>query len=328
MKKILFSLIAFIIICTMLFLFGEFSIRAFYPRFSNYNMEMWRYAAEIKQPLDNKRLPFHHYPNKEGVYYNAKIKTNSMGFRDFEYTLKKPEDKKRIVFIGDSFTLGWGVEFEDIYSKKLEKSLNENQNSYEVINMGVGNYNSIMETELFKSKGLSLNPDLVILMYFINDAEPTPHNVTPLEYKTRRNSYFMAFLLDRFIKFKTALDQSYDWKKYYGDLYIHNPDNLASNKKSLEELITLCNANNIKLLIVNIPELHNLKNYPFRFATQYISQISEEGKVPFLDLLPYLADQEPESLWVSLEDPHANAKANSIISNTIYEKIRNEGLLN
>ena len=231
-------------------------------------MEMWRYASEIKQPLPYKRLPFYHYPNKEGYYYGVGVKTNSLGLRDYEYSLKKPENIKRIVFLGDSFTFGWGVPLDKLYSKQVEKMFNRKEQKMEVINMGIGNYNSIMEVELFKRKGLPLDPDMVVLMYFINDTEPIPRVKSKVEYLLVKHSYFVAFLFDRFVKLKTSFDRNFEWSKYYSSLYSQeNSGNLTSNRKAIKELIEICNRNGIKLLIVNIPELRMLETYQFRQAT-------------------------------------------------------------
>lgn len=328
MKKFLGNLIVLGCVVVFCLFIGEIIVRVFYKRLHNYNMEMWRYASELKQPLPYTQLPFHHFPDKEGRYYGVNIKTNSFGLRDYEYNIEKPEGKKRIIFLGDSFTLGWGVPLETLFSKQIERMLNKRGNNYEVINMGAGNYNSTMETELFKLKGLGLNPDLVILMYFINDVEPVPRKISTPEYIVKKHSYFFAFLFDRYVKLRLRFDRDFEWSKYYSSLYsVENLKSLASNKESIKELIRLCKKNNIKLLIVNIPELRVLREYPFSFATEYIKGLAEETNVPFLDLLPSFAGHEPESLWTNLEDPHANAKANSITAQVIYKKILNEGLI-
>jgi lysophospholipase L1-like esterase len=285
-------------------------------------MEMWRYASEIKQPLPYKKLPFHHYPNKAGHYYGVSVETNSLGLRDYEYSIEKPENMKRVIFLGDSFTFGWGVPLKKLYSKQVEKMLSRVGQKAQVINMGVGNYNSIMEVELFKQKGLILEPDMVVLMYFVNDTEPVPRVKSKAEYFVLKHSYFMAFLFDRLVKLKTAFDKNFDWKKYYLSLYSQeNAVNLAENEKAIKELINLCRTHQIKLVIVNIPELRSLKQYQFDKATMHIKDLAAEGKVPFLDLLPALVGQEAESLWVSEEDPHASELANRIIAEEIYDKI-------
>ena len=310
------------------FLAGEIVVRVFYKYFADFNMEMWRYASQLKQPLPYEKLPFHHVPNKQGCYYGVQIKTNSFGVRDYEYSIEKPKGKKRIVMLGDSFTLGWGVRFGSTYSKHLEMMLNQTRHKYEVINMGAGNYNSTMEVELFKLKGLRLNPDMVILMYFINDAEPVPQRKAGLGYALVKHSYCVSFLTGRFIKLRSRFCSSFEWSNYYNRLYSsENVENLRANKDSIKELIALCKRNGIELLIVNIPELRNLRDYRFSQATEYIRALAEEGQVPFLDLLGALAEHPPESLWVKPEDPHANAKANSIIAQQLYNKIFDKGML-
>jgi lysophospholipase L1-like esterase len=306
---------------------GEIVVRVMYSRFSDYNMEMWRYASGLKQPLDTERLPFHHYPNRHGRYYGVEIRTNSMGLRDREYALEKPAGKRRIVVIGDSFTLGWGVPFDSIFSKRLEALLNQNGDRYEVINLGVGNYNTTMEVELFKWKGLPLRPDMAVLVYFINDVEPVPKRKPVLEYAAIRRSYFAAFLFDRFVRLRSRFVKSFSWSSYYRRLYSDaNAANLAANRQSLEELVRLCRESGIRLLVVNLPEMHQFSPYPFAYATDYISGLAAANGVPFLDMLPALKDYDPSSLWVSREDHHANAKADSIIARGIYDEMLREGL--
>jgi lysophospholipase L1-like esterase len=324
MKKILVNLTVLIIAVLITLLLGELTIRLLYRNIANYNMEMWRYASDLKKPLENERLPFHHYPNREGYYYGAQIRTNSMGFRSGEIAVAKPGDVKRILVLGDSFTLGWGVPFGETYSVLLEKYLNRQGNRSEVVNLGVGNYNSIMELELFKWKGLALNPDLVILMYYINDTEPTPTKTTSLKYRLLKHPYLVAFIFDRYIKLMPTMNKKYEWKKYYSDLYDKASPALAANREALTELVGLCKTRNIPLLIANIPEMRILKEYPFPFATDFIRDIAQAGQVPFLDLLPELANEEVSTLWVTPEDPHANSKANAIIAKALYQKLMSE----
>ena len=306
------------------FLAGEGLVRLNYKKLSGYNMEMWRYASDLKEPRKDPRLPFVHYPGREGGYYGAHLKTNALGFRDRDMPAEKAAGVKRILFLGDSFTLGWGVPFDETYSQRLEKMLNGRGRRVETVNAGVGNYNSVMELELFKLKGLAMDPDLVILMYYINDPEPTPRVAASLEYNLIKHSYLIAFLFDRYIKLKPLMDKHYDWKAYYAGLFKEDSPGFAANRQALQDLIKLCADRKIKLLIVNIPELRVLKDYPFPMATQFIESIAKEGRVPFLDLLPALAPEDPRSLWVTPEDPHANSKANALMAEAIFKKLQQD----
>ena len=119
MKK---GIVLFIVSSIVTLILLEVIIRVFYSQLANYDTEVFRYAAEIKQPLSEAKLPFHHYPNKQGEYYGVEIKTNSYGFRDLEYTQVKAEGVRRVAVLGDSVVLGWGVPLEATLAKMLEKN--------------------------------------------------------------------------------------------------------------------------------------------------------------------------------------------------------------
>jgi lysophospholipase L1-like esterase len=195
---------------------GEIGLRSAFHLVGNYDYEMWKYASELKQPLATASLPFHHYPERTGRYYGVEISTNALGLRDREYSRSKPPGVTRVIVLGDSFTLGWGVPVQETAAKQLERSLNAAGMQYEVINMGTGNYNSSMEVELFKQKGLALGPDIVVLFYFANDMEPTPP-VGPLRHHLLRRSYLLSLLFTRTGSLLTR--DAADLTGYYRSLY-------------------------------------------------------------------------------------------------------------
>ena len=98
---------------------------------------------------------------------------NHVGFRDYEYPEQKPEGTYRIVVLGDSTTAGNGVPtLDDIYSKRLEKrltALTDKSIRYEVLNMGVGGYQTLQEVETLRATGLKYNPDMVLVTFCVND---------------------------------------------------------------------------------------------------------------------------------------------------------------
>lgn len=326
-RSLAIKAIVMLVMLGVMLLMAEMGTRLFYARLATYNTEMWRYAAELKQPLPYAHLPFHHAPNRQGFYYGATIKTNSHGFRDAEYSVAKPAGTTRIMMLGDSLTLGWGVPVEETFAKRLERRLQDRPAPYQVINLGIGNYNSEMELELFKRKGLAFSPDVVVLMYFINDMEPTPVVGTFLKEEIAPHSYFSALLFDRYLRLRALTDRHYDWRQYYASLYAPGAPGRAANIAAIEELSQICRERGIKLLIVNIPELRVLKDYPFPFATDLVRSLASRHQVPFLDLLPALAVHEPSTLWVTPEDPHANGLANGVIAGALYDELVAKGML-
>lgn len=71
---------------------------------------------------------------------------------------------------------------------------------------------------------------------------------------------------------------------------------------------------------MSYPELHQLENYPLSAATKHIAGFANETGLPFFDLLPVFAPHQPESLWVSPEDAHGNAKAATLAAEAIHRQ--------
>jgi hypothetical protein len=95
---------------------------------------------------------------------------NSRGVRGPEYSLAKPPGEYRIVILGDSFTEGYTVEFEELFSEFLKRQLSEQTGwQIEVINLGVGGYSTDQELLLYQTEGRQYHPDLTILMFYDND---------------------------------------------------------------------------------------------------------------------------------------------------------------
>jgi lysophospholipase L1-like esterase len=223
--------------------------------------------------------------------------------------------------LGDSLTFGWGVKVENTPTKILEEMLNRDGSgrTYEIINSGVGNYNTRMEVAYFLDRGHLLKPDVVVLNYFINDAEPTPRRKSnPLD----EISYAAVLLSGALDTVARTYFGRADWKAYYWGLYDPQSPNWAATQDAIERLIDYCQKAGINVVIVNYPELHQLRGYPFSSVTTAIAQISADHRVPFVDLLPSVQDSDPASLWVSPGDAHPNAVANTEYAKTLERALR------
>jgi len=288
----------------------------------HFDLEMWKYAKDIKRESDIAELGHEHKPNSSAnLLMGVPVSINSLGLRDREYSLTKPAGAVRVLMLGDSLTFGWGVKIEDTPSKIVERKLNEGKNPppYEVINAGVGNYNTVQEVTYFLNKGYKLKPDVVVLNYFINDAEPTPIKKQSV---LAESSYAAVVGLSAFDTVSRTYFGKADWREYYAGLYSENAAPWQAAQKAIGDLAAFCRQNNIKLLIVNYPELHVLKDYPFEKVTAAVRQQAAANQAPFLDLLPSVTDLVPETLWVSPTDAHPNAVANERFSEAILKALR------
>lgn len=107
--------------------------------------------------------------NKKQVAYSL----NEDGLNSLEnYSTNKPGSTFRIVALGDSFTFGQSVTTKYNWPTILESLLNKKLacdkfKKYEVINLGVRDYDIRYAVEEYKIKGKKYNPDLII--WFLKD---------------------------------------------------------------------------------------------------------------------------------------------------------------
>ena len=99
-------------------------------------------------------------------------------------------------------------------SSRLENLLNNSRKdkSFEVINTGIGNTNTEMQVASFLNKGVLFSPDIVVLNYFINDAEPIPR---PTKNIFMKNSAAYVFIFLRWGSFKRLFFGGEQWFQYY-----------------------------------------------------------------------------------------------------------------
>lgn len=95
--------------------------------------------------------------------------TNSQGFRDRERILERVSRSSRVLAVGDSFTWGAGVSYDEAFVTLLERRLQANTAAAEVINLGVPAWGPYEELHLLKAYGIRFQPDLVMLDFFIGN---------------------------------------------------------------------------------------------------------------------------------------------------------------
>ncbi len=94
--------------------------------------------------------------------YDIQVETNSLGLRDDPLVEGSAVD---VLAVGDSFTVGFGVEANEAWPSRLEEYLNSRAGvpgSLRVVNGGVSGYN-LTQIHLLLTELLELKPRLVIL---------------------------------------------------------------------------------------------------------------------------------------------------------------------
>jgi hypothetical protein len=103
---------------------------------------------------------------------NISFEINAAGMRVArEYGYEKPAGVKRIVSLGDSFTVGYEVELQQCFSSVLESELRASGLQVEVLNAGVSGFSTAEEYVYLERELLKYEPDLVLVSFYVNDLE-------------------------------------------------------------------------------------------------------------------------------------------------------------
>ena len=303
------KLISIIFSTLITFLMLEIFTRVFLDNGMNYEIEMQKYAVNLKQISKNDNVGIEHRKNKNMKLMGANINLDSNGFRNSK---DLNNNNKKILMLGDSMTFGWGAEkpFSDVISNTLK--------GYDVINAGIGNTNTIMQIENFFLNFKNLyNYDVIILNFFINDLEQIKIKKPNL---LKKYSLFYTFLENTLKNFFIKNKLQVNWVEFYKNTF-KDEKFLDLTFSKINELKIYCLNNNIKFYIHNIPELRDLKNYQFKEETNIIRSFAKINNINFLDSKTILSKENEKSLWVSVSDSHANDKAHKLIAEYLIAEI-------
>lgn len=316
-----------------------------------------------KQQFYRVKNEFYHHgflPNinvlEENIGFGTyRFVTNSLGFKDSEtreVVLKK--DKHRILFIGDSFTEGVLLDYEDTFVGIIDNNLKKFD--IEVLNAGVGSYYpSIYYNKiLYLINNLKLEFDELIVFIDLSDAKDEfskeiEENKIVYEKKLNLFEKTVRFIKSNFVLTYTLLNLVYDYTK---DKYLSDSENfiihmsevntfttgwtfdeaiykeygefgLQEMKIKMQLLVDLCKKNNIDMTIAVYPWFQQIYNNDFdSIHVKIWKSFSEKNNIDFINFFPFFFSKE-NSFNENLEiikkyyipfDVHFNKLGNKLIS--------------
>lgn len=108
--------------------------------------------------------------NRATSEFDITYTINSLGLRDdANLTKEKPEGTQRVLFLGDSFTLGYTVDRKDLFVDLLESKFKEEGRNVQAINAGTEGYSTDQQLLWLREEGVDYDPDIVVLNFYQND---------------------------------------------------------------------------------------------------------------------------------------------------------------
>jgi hypothetical protein len=262
------------------------------------------------------------------AWYARYFHKNSLGLRDdFDYPMALTPGKRRVTFVGDSFTAGFGVKgVEDRFVNRIRRLHPE----WEVHAVAKPGLDTSTEVEIMHNLTVSngYRLDLVVLVYQINDiGEVMPGWVEGYKKmmadKFRQswlcqNSYFVNLFYHRW-----QLRRDSYMRKYFDEVEAAYKGPLWEIEKiGLLAFENMTQIRGGRLLVVTFPYM----DVPLRFKSvhEQLDRYWKEKGIPHLDLLATFTNLPPSKLVVNPHDAHPNKFAHALAAGAIDEFLRRE----
>jgi hypothetical protein len=308
----IFSIVLMVVSLAIALGIGEAVLRLKNSSMTTYDIEMWRYAKELKAKSDDPELDFDHVKSKSSVLQNVTIRLNEWGLRGGPVQ-PLPPGGRRILFLGGSIALGWGVPEDQTVEARLERMLSDRGQPAQVLNAGVGNYNAERYVSRFFKELSGLNPTDIVVHYFLRDAEDLPAgggNVV-LRHSELAVTLWIAFhrLFDKSGE-QTLVD-------HYAAIYQPDAPGFVEMQTKLKALAEYGRAHHIRLYLAMTPDVHNLVDYKLGFVHDVMRRVAEADGYTYIDFLPAMRGRSPQDLFAMPGDPHPNALGHELMANAI-----------
>jgi len=148
LKKIILYILAFIVVFILWMeillrvkgTFHTYSEKTEGKYYTYYNKKTLRtyHVWMPHQKIDHHRSEFDYS-------YTA----NSLGLREVEFSVEKPDSLCRLLFLGDSFTEGVGTPYDSTYPRFFGNLLKESYNNIQTINAGISGSDPFLLLQTF-----------------------------------------------------------------------------------------------------------------------------------------------------------------------------------
>lgn len=255
-------------------------------------------------------------------------RTNTAGPRDnIEYAPQIQPGKRRVTFVGDSFTAGHGINnVEDRFANRL-RALHPDWEVHVLANVGWDTGTEIAMIKKAVARGYEL--DEVVLVYCLNDVcdllmapgQPFEGKLPALDRATPRithGSYFLDLFYNRY----QAAQNPYvkDYFSFVQDGY--RGDYWSTQQRRFSELRQLVASHGGHLSVVTFPFLHALgPKYDYAFVHEELNQFWCAQAVAHLDLLAKFQGLSSHEVTVNAHDAHPNERASQLAAEAIHQTL-------
>lgn len=286
----------------------------------------------------------------------GEVAINSQSLRaDKEYG-KKDSLTYRILLLGDSQTFAGSIPFDSTFGKVLERNLNKfyQQSHFEVLNAGVSGYSTANEAAFLQKFGPSLEPDLVIVGFYLNDILENEGGIAQKTVKDGYlisenrhvigNPFILPYGLKKFLRTHSHLYYyiTYKWDLLKGAFYspsleLYNqaqPDYILKDWEqtyaNLRSIKNWTEAKKVQLVIAYLPEADQVEdelwgailskkgNYDRTLPESILTEFCEKEEILLFDAYPFFFDRRNTVALFGKIDRHYSLKGNELVGQELF----------
>lgn len=292
-------------------------------------------------------------PSQHGWIDDGLVTVNALGFRGPEVAVPKPHGRFRVVVVGDSLTMGWGVADDETYAARFERLLHARfpGRDIDVLNLGVGGYDTRQEVTLLARDAARLEPDLVLVGFYSNDVpdaledassgtkiaaknpvagqvmhiNPTPSGFWDRQLRKSRAIYVVGRAFNR-------LRGAGEWGMSRFSMEIDMLEGRGSPELEhawetvagqFQRLRSLADAKGFAVGIVILPCREQVMGqYPNARYQNRLRAIAEPLGFKVIDPLPLMTgNQERQALFIPYDRNHPSAEGHALIAQAILRYV-------
>jgi len=266
---------------------------------------------------------------------------NEHGFREAAYGDEiLTDDFTRLLFLGDSFTFGLGVQdgakrFSDLVEDRLNLASNQGNSAscFHIYNAGVPGTEPEEWVGYLKELQPVYQPDHVFAIFFLRDGTELCTSLRCYEevinriksrYTERflyKHSHLGKFLYGGLIR-KVFSDY---YENEVIDAYLGSEQERSfwiKQQKKLLEIRDTAVQSGAEFHLVIFPILIELdRGYPFRQVEAEVIRFADDAKISVFSMTDGFMGQDARQLWVSRSDQHPNEKGHEVAAEILFPYI-------
>jgi len=319
----------------------------------------WPQAYKLTNIADNPSVKIMHElgyscrPNARWVIqkpeYTVEYHTNDYGMRDKgEHVIPKPPRTTRVLILGDSFAIGAGNEYEDIWPVIFEQKLVEEGYRVDVVKAAMFVNDTEHSVAYLEKLFPAFRPDIVVISLHSNDILlDNPIEEGDFSQLLNKEGDFVLIdeqdkelhsivLLKRILKINDFLFSKWNMMRGWKKIFVADNDFREQSIKSTEKILLRAkkyvDKRRAHLVVLSLPDYaqvimkaHGLSfdNVSPAVNDDELSVFALKNDFVWLPTLPQLTDnyvKERQDLYFRL-DGHLNKKGNRVIGEYLSDKV-------